>query len=1787
MGWTPIDFDPTSSTPTTSAVQASGWTPINFDPTKEEPPSKKISAISALGKGVKAGALDIASGIGTGTQYLGGRLGSETLQTLGKEAAKYWKPEDEPASIQGAIFEKPELMKDPAWWAYNVGRTGTSMAPGLLTGLGVGSVVPKALSKVVPALAGGLVGGAQEGVSTYQEILDRGGTESQAARGMEAMTTGSSLLNALSFGKMLKPGKLASLRRLLTTGLTEAGTEYAEEPVEVLIKKGILTEDMFTNKEAFEQLKQGLNVLPVSFVTGMGGGVAGGGRAVNRLEGEPAPEPSVEDQVDKALPPELDNTPASRRQRRVLSKDLEAKKQEQIELSKTVADQAAEQMKEGQDTLVISEEETSVKEKSADVVQKQVESEAQAVIEEKAKAPAAEEQTVQSQVSPEDSIQLAKAAEATANIDREGPEWSRRRAYRKQLYTQAGYDMDKQTVAEVDEVEATKPMDQRIPIDYAVLYQVQQDAEEASATVKQGTDLSDEAIGKVTQELLELGQEELTSEGNLPLSDPTATVKDVTMSMDKFARIKAGLQANARLRQVERKLTKVLKGMTVETKEEITEEEALLEEVKKETKRPETAEEWNAQLAKEGMPEEPDVETARAEEEGVYTDEYKWAREEYGDGREYSLLDDLKKMTTKIKQASESAKKAFDEWMDGTFTIRDNSSASNLLVAGYGFNPATYKEAVAHLKQLIKAEAIASKYRDTPRRAWSKKAIARAIQRGEISKEAAKYVDILYSSLKVQPNMKLEVDPNIKQLGLYELANNLMVIKTPKVLAHEIMHWSFYNVLTSSERIAYYQDYIDTFYTKKGRKQTVKAWRATSSPRNALKNPSEMFACRGSDVFNQYKLTETEKTLFYRVLSWFKGVSEKIMGLGNDLDFMNKYFDQIFVSDATQRTEWAQAEKEEDEYTRTVSTNRIDAYDYESVAKRASLFFNSLRQAKQPSPGDEALLTITGKDGTDRTLTMAQEEPTIWSGLKEFGSKYVASPMMFKAGIKAIRHVYNLNRAEQFISSIYESHRITIDKAEGLLNKQERLNVRAILEGKKTGNAKEMEAAGILRTWLNKMKEKYKLYMLNEYKMGLNKTEYNALLDIIAGVNEDQLAAKYPKLKTEVIEEIAKRHKEIDEWGIDNYVPNVERGRYKIVELKLDKEGRPYKKLVAIGLSVKDAQRKAAKYLTDNPDAGNLQVDTSFMTYMDDKAKLNYRSYFGMMNKLAKTLQEDIKTINDGVEEKIGKEEAKKLASKTMRRRFILTPTDPFNVFLQPRHDVLKGEEDIFPVLRNYAYNMEKTMALEPVISVIRRDMKNMTPEDRAYVLDLVEDVKGRYTWADKQVDKIFGTYRGYSRLVGHLRTVEAWNKLGYRPVAAAINLASGQMHTWIKTGTKYYLKGINFLRTEEGKAFIEKNKDFMGTTLAVEAGGAKARTPMWHPLGLFQAAEPVNREVSMAANYIYAKEVLGYEDHIANEYAIRANWVQQFTYNIANLPKFMRGPTGRLVTQFKPYLLKEIEFMSTLSGTEWIRYAGMQLALGGPRGLLMILRSLPILATFGFWEEAMDIIEEWMNKDLPVASRGVAALPSLIKPEWGADVSAAATFQFPNDWLDLAGPTFSDLYNIGKNVIVPMTTYGLSEQDAKRLLDVNPAWKYWNRLIDSISSPDDNWLRDRQGNKLYEITDSFAYLAQNVLGVENIDINRIRAEEAILNRRERRLTGAKTRVLDQALTHILNDEPLPDDLIDQMMKHGVDADSIIRRVTKSELPPALRNALSAEIRLRPEILRMYPDSADHLGILP
>jgi hypothetical protein len=225
------------------------------------------------------------------------------------------------------------------------------------------------------------------------------------------------------------------------------------------------------------------------------------------------------------------------------------------------------------------------------------------------------------------------------------------------------------------------------------------------------------------------------------------------------------------------------------------------------------------------------------------------------------------------------------------------------------------------------------------------------------------------------------------------------------------------------------------------------------------------------------------------------------------------------------------------------------------------------------------------------------------------------------------------------------------------------------------------------------------------------------------------------------------------------------------------------------------------------------------------------------------------------------------------------------------------------------------------------------------------------------------------------------------------------------------------------------------------------------------------------------------------------------------------------------------------------------------------------------------------MNKNAPLASRGVGGLPGLIKPEYGMDITAPATFQFPSGGTDLAGPALSDLYNLWNKVVVPMSDYGPFKQDVTKVTTVAPILKYYKNIFDYAVS-DDNWLKDGNGNKLYEVPSALPYIIQSIAGVENVDLNRIKAEEGILTRRDERTRGLITRLTNQAMDCILNNKPLTSDLINRMMKNGVTVDSLIRRIENSQYPPDLRRVLRTEIRRRPEILQMYPNQADY-GSLP
>lgn len=215
--------------------------------------------------GLASGTLGLAESVGSILHWLG-------AEELGSSVENYWAKEREqyaaPQELQGYVWDKPELLADPDWWAYNVGSIAptiaSSMVPGMAAYKGAQALnYGTKAARLAGALGSGLSGGAMEGAGTYREAREAG-LDDARLRGLGA-GIGTGVLNALPVANMLRPlGGLKNLPgRMLTTGLAEGVTEAAEEPWQALM----------ADQPIEEGLKAGANVF---FPAALTGGLMGG-----------------------------------------------------------------------------------------------------------------------------------------------------------------------------------------------------------------------------------------------------------------------------------------------------------------------------------------------------------------------------------------------------------------------------------------------------------------------------------------------------------------------------------------------------------------------------------------------------------------------------------------------------------------------------------------------------------------------------------------------------------------------------------------------------------------------------------------------------------------------------------------------------------------------------------------------------------------------------------------------------------------------------------------------------------------------------------------------------------------------------------------------------------------------------------------------------------------------------------------------------------------------------------------------------------------------------------------------------------------------------------------------------------------------------------------------------------------------------------------------------------------------------------------------------------------------
>jgi hypothetical protein len=762
-----------------------------------------------------------------------------------------------------------------------------------------------------------------------------------------------------------------------------------------------------------------------------------------------------------------------------------------------------------------------------------------------------------------------------------------------------------------------------------------------------------------------------------------------------------------------------------------------------------------------------------------------------------------------------------------------------------------------------------------------------------------------------------------------------------------------------------------------------------------------------------------------------------------------------------------------------------------------------------------------------------------------------------------------------------------IDRITKELNESEREKVTSILKEIESGEVVNLDtlkpnikqAVIDTRKFLDAYKNKHKKFLREMLILGSNTTESRILADVLTSnisvtdaikkwnryaraQNKARTDPNAPKTATTTysdILEMLKEWKEIEQFGIKDYITHAMRGSIALVD--------PGGKVIAFAQTKKKAVEEALRYLTENPHVESIDVDTTYRLDKDFQTLVSQKHYRAMKGKIAKIVNQYAKDI--------GKDLTEKLKTALPGKGIAIKPQKIWSQFLQEREEELPGERDVFDILPLYVHSIEKTHALDPYIMKMRDHLHEFseTPNIKKLLEDQLQAIRGQYTVGDAIVDDLLNRLGiekqfAYTQGLAATRTVLTNLKLGYRPIAAIINLLSGMGHTWVKTSAKYMVEANKTIRTEGGRDFIKKNAPSLGTSIIEGMGGDLENRLNWYsPLKLFQAPEIPNRELSFMSSYLFSRGEYGYNEEEAVEFAKRSVDTQQFNYSVAGLPSILRGPGGKTVGQFKAYLIKEIEFIRGLKGAnQWAKYLTMQTVLGGPRGFMITLKSLPFLALIG-GDKWLDDLDTWLNNNYPRLSRGVFGY-------FGIDASGPAAFQFPTEARDWPGILISTIIGFGKEVVQPFINEEsyLWEDVKKYTKDVIPIWKLWNEFWQGLMN-EDGWILDDKGNNKFKV-ESWTDLVKLIGGFKPLKMSVQELEIRMSSVLEERERAQANKIVEQIVkrSRMIDVDIVTEELVNEVAIHAISPDTIVAAIERSHLDPSTRQLLKAKMVRRMEL---------------
>lgn len=489
------------------------------------------------------------------------------------------------------------------------------------------------------------------------------------------------------------------------------------------------------------------------------------------------------------------------------------------------------------------------------------------------------------------------------------------------------------------------------------------------------------------------------------------------------------------------------------------------------------------------------------------------------------------------------------------------------------------------------------------------------------------------------------------------------------------------------------------------------------------------------------------------------------------------------------------------------------------------------------------------------------------------------------------------------------------------------------------------------------------------------------------------------------------------DYGIDAYLPHVFVGEWAVV----DATSGAIRGIAEWG----NIKSTVAKLIADDPAlSGTLRIVPKRFAIPSDFAGfgLSPRSVGIFINKSARTLGID----------------ADEVASVVFENRLVrVKPGKKWFGHTQARGEpALQGfETDPFVALRIYAAGASRKMAFhdfEQKASAILESLARNEPGAKTSVDVLkayVDRVMGRPSIIEtalrgtiKEINnrevaqQLRPGMRFIYPMLGKVAQWEALARLGYSPVAWFLQLSQTLVNTSSAIGWGPTMRGVRLFLDRSQRQQVDAILRALDIDLAVPLSAADqivtrnvGEVSPFHPTYLFNKGDVANRAIAGLAKY--QEQILkgaGIRESLdAARQFVRET---QFDYSIADAPALLSGPLGSTVFQFKKFLIKELEFIGSISTNPaaLARFMTNMWAVGGTSALF----SLPplMLADWATGYATGETINERIQAQFPRASRG---LPGFAGVDFGGSVALGV----PRETGDFFGPAVTDVATLAFSV--------------------------------------------------------------------------------------------------------------------------------------------------------------------------